>query len=58
MTPAKHGNAGSKRDMAGVLMLLAAGLVVFLILLSPASASAEEFWQCALLATLLDEEGR
>jgi hypothetical protein len=58
MTPAKHGNAGSKRDVAGLLMLLAAGLVVFLILLSPASASALELAQFALLATLLDEEGR
>ena len=58
MTPAKHGNAGSKRDVAGVLMLLAAALAVFLILLSPASASAHESDHLALLATLLDEEGR
>jgi hypothetical protein len=39
-------------------MLLAAALAVFLILLSPASASAHEFDQLALLAALLDEEGR
>ena len=58
MTPTTRVQAGSKRDASGLLLLLAAGLIVFLILLSPAAASAQELGHFAPLAQLQEGEGR